>query len=86
MTRVPRVHGPEGQEACPTPTLLLSIEQVATALAIGRSAVYQLLQQEKLPVVRIGRTVRVPLDAIEAYVRGHSEGWYTRHPWQESFN
>ena len=71
------------QQASTVPSLLLSIDEVSQALGIGRSAVYQLLAQEELPVVRIGKTVRIPVAAIESYIRRQSQGWYTRAPWQE---
>lgn len=70
----------------PGTPLLLSVDEAGQALGIGRSAVYQLLAQEELPVVRFGRAVRIPMAAIESYIRRHSEGWYTRNPWQEPAN
>jgi len=47
---------------------LLRIPEVARALGISRSAVYVLLAEGKLQPVRIGRSVRVPADEIDAFV------------------
>lgn len=48
--------------------LLLSIEEAARALRLGRSKTYELIAAGELEVVHIGRCARVPLDAAEAYV------------------
>ena len=48
--------------------MLLTVEEAAARLALGRSKTWQLVQQRRLEVVRIGRSTRVPLDALEAYV------------------
>jgi excisionase family DNA binding protein len=39
--------------------LLMRAEEVARALGLGRSKVYEMMQSGELPVVRIGRSVRV---------------------------
>jgi excisionase family DNA binding protein len=39
--------------------LLLNIPQVAKALGLGRTKVYELIAMEGLPVIRFGRAVRV---------------------------
>jgi excisionase family DNA binding protein len=85
MTNIPPLQGIYDEKVAPgpNPKFLLSIDEVSEALGIGRSAVYQLLAQEELPVVRIGKTVRIPIAAIEAFIRRQSQGWYTRNPWQE---
>jgi excisionase family DNA binding protein len=49
--------------------ILLRAEQVALALGLGRSKVYELMQRGELPVVRIGRSVRVPAAALGEWVR-----------------
>jgi excisionase family DNA binding protein len=52
--------------------LLLKGDQVAKALNLGRSKVYQLMAQGQagggLPVIRIGKSVRVPARALEEWV------------------
>jgi excisionase family DNA binding protein len=48
--------------------LLLSIQEAGRALGIRRSKMYELIAAGELETVRIGRSVRVPVDAIEAFV------------------
>jgi excisionase family DNA binding protein len=44
--------------------LLLTIEEAAHALHLGRSKTYELIQQGQLVTVRIGRAVRIPAEAV----------------------
>lgn len=48
--------------------LLLTIPEAAAQLGLGRSKIYQLLGEGILPVVRIGRAVRIPRQALEDLV------------------
>ena len=48
--------------------LLLTVEQTASALNLGRTVVYQLLKEGLIESVKVGRSRRVPIDALEAYV------------------
>jgi excisionase family DNA binding protein len=45
---------------------LLKATEVARLLGIGRTKVYELMAAGELPVVRIGRFVRVPRRSLEA--------------------
>lgn len=61
----------ERLEAMP---LFLTVEQAAAVLAISRTAAYALVNRwldtagdEGLPVIRLGRTLRVPRAALERY-------------------
>ena len=49
------------------PRLLLRIPEAAR-LGLGRSTVYELIQAGALPVVRIGKAVRIPASRLEAWV------------------
>lgn len=49
--------------------LLYRIPQVAQLLALGRSTVYELIQRGDLPVVRVGRAVRVRAADLNEWVR-----------------
>ena len=49
-------------------TLLMRPDEVGEALGLGRSKTYELIASGKLPVVRIGRCVRVPADALRRWV------------------
>lgn len=51
----------------PTP-LLLTVQEAASALRLGRSTVYELIQRGDLEVVHIGRACRVPTDALARFV------------------
>jgi excisionase family DNA binding protein len=48
--------------------LLLRVEEVAEMLGIGRSKTYELIAAGELPVVRVGRCVRVPAAAVRRWV------------------
>ncbi|MDQ6947320.1 MAG: helix-turn-helix domain-containing protein [Actinomycetota bacterium] len=54
--------------------LLLRITEVATTLGLGRTKVFALVRSGELPVVRIGRSVRVPRAALQDWVWQHLEG------------
>ena len=48
--------------------LLLRPDEVQRALGLGRSKTYQMMATGELPVVRIGRSVRVPAEALRRWV------------------
>jgi excisionase family DNA binding protein len=48
--------------------LLLSPEQAADALHVGRTTVYEQIASGRLESVRIGRSRRVSLDALKRFV------------------
>ena len=48
--------------------LFLTIPQAAAVLAVGRTTVYELIGAGDLEAVHIGRSVRVPVDAVRAFV------------------
>ena len=61
---------------------LLRAEEVAEVLGVGRSKVFELFRAGELPVIRIGRSVRVPRAALHAWIEERteypqvaSEGW-----------
>lgn len=47
---------------------LLDSRQVAALLGIGRTKAFELMARNQLPVVRIGRCVRVPSKELEAWI------------------
>jgi excisionase family DNA binding protein len=47
---------------------LLTPEEAAQVLSIGRSKVYELMRTGRLESVRIGASRRVPMAAIEDYI------------------
>lgn len=53
----------------PRPPLLVTIPQAAKLLAVGRSTVYQLIWDDELTPIRIGRSVRLTIDDLQDYVQ-----------------
>ncbi len=52
--------------------ILLSIDKAAEALSIGRSKTYQLIAEQKLLTVQIGRRRLVRADSVRAIARGEA--------------
>jgi len=55
-------------DAMETNTLMRASE-VAQKLGLGRSKTYELIAAGRLPTVRIGRSVRVPREALERWIK-----------------
>lgn len=55
--------------------LLLTPEDAADLLSIGRSKLYELLGDGRLPSVRIGASRRVAMSALVEFVDGLQEAW-----------
>ncbi len=51
--------------------LLVSIEQAAELLSLSRSKMYLLINDGEFKPVRIGRSVRLPMDQLESFVDRH---------------
>jgi excisionase family DNA binding protein len=47
---------------------LLTVAAAARLLGVGRSTAYELIAARELEVVHIGRSARVPVAAIDAYI------------------
>ena len=59
--------------------LLVSVEEAAALLGIGRTTLYELIRQGDVRPIRIGRCVRIPQRELEAYVnRLVAESWSDR--------
>lgn len=50
---------------------LLKPQDVATILNVSRSFAYLLLQSGQLPAVRLGKSVRVRVEDIEAFIKAN---------------
>ena len=48
--------------------LLLNTHEVAQILGVGRNRVYELIYSGQLVSAKIGRTRRIPVAAVRAYV------------------
>jgi excisionase family DNA binding protein len=53
--------------------VLLTVAECAAALSVSRARAYELVAAGTIPVVRIGRTMRVPTKALEEWVAGMLE-------------
>jgi excisionase family DNA binding protein len=54
--------------------LLLTAEEAGELLSIGRTKVYELMAEGRLESVTIGRTRRVPVQALEPFVEALRRG------------
>ena len=52
--------------------LLLTINQVAQLLGIGRTSTYELVMSGQIQSVKLGRRRLVPRSSVEGYVKGIS--------------
>ena len=52
---------------------LLKGPQVASSLGVARSKAYQMMADGTLPIVRMGRSVRVPEQALREWVEQHTQ-------------
>ena len=51
---------------------LLKAPEVARQLGLARSTVYQMMSLGELATVRRGRAVRVPVSAVDEWIKAHS--------------
>jgi excisionase family DNA binding protein len=63
---------PVGSEAADR-SLLLDSRAVAELLGLGRTKVFQMMANGELPVIRIGRCVRVPRSGLESWIATRTE-------------
>lgn len=52
---------------------LLTVPEAAQLLRISRNLAYELVAQHQLPSVRLGRTIRIPRDSLEQWIRERAE-------------
>ena len=52
--------------------VLLRPEEVAAALGVGRTAVFELIRTGELRSVKIGKSRRIPTEAVREFVAGLS--------------
>jgi putative molybdopterin biosynthesis protein len=51
--------------------LLLRIPEVAKALGLGRSTIYEMIAKGELPVIRVGRAIRVSVTTVQKWITEH---------------
>lgn len=63
-----RRHGPAEEP------WLLRVEEASRILGLGRTRAWELIWKSDLPVVRIGRSVRIPRKELRRWIEGRTEG------------
>ena len=58
----------EESASAEVPRLLVSVQNAARLLAVGRTTVYELIASGELEAIRIGRSRRIPLAVLQAFV------------------
>ncbi len=48
--------------------ILLTVTEVQALTQLGRTKVYELIHRGQLPIIRIGRSVRIRRDALERWL------------------
>ena len=56
-----------------TEELLLRPDEVAHLLKIGRSKTYAMINSHEIPSIRMGGSLRVPLEDLKAYIASKKE-------------
>ncbi|MCZ1000843.1 helix-turn-helix domain-containing protein [Streptomyces mirabilis] len=52
--------------------VLLTVAEVAAVMRVSRMTVYRLVHSGHLPAIRVGRSFRVPEQAVHEYLRENS--------------
>ena len=50
---------------------VLTVAEAAIRLRVGRTSIYQLVRRGELVAVHVGADLRIPVDAISAYLTSH---------------
>ncbi len=58
--------------------LLLRVEEAAKLLRLSRAKAYTMAQRGEIPVVRLGRAVRVPAAALQRWIEAKTESEASR--------
>ena len=53
---------------------MLTVEEVAGRLRISRNHAYDLVAQKRLPSIRLGRSIRIPSDVLDDWMRHQQTG------------
>ena len=68
----PSPTGPEraGARSITPPVTFLTVAEVAELMRVSKMSVYRLIHSGELEAVRVGRSFRVPEQAVNAYLEG----------------
>lgn len=54
--------------------LLLNVKQLATLLGVSDSSVYELIEEEDFPSLRIGKRIVIPKEELRKWITSHTKG------------
>ena len=60
--------GPTGKAGDMSEVRFLTVAEVAAVMRVSKMTVYRLVHSGELPAVRVGRSFRVPEDAVNEYL------------------
>jgi excisionase family DNA binding protein len=60
-----------GRDVATTPPMLLTVRDVEAELQLGRTRTYELIRSGQIPVIRLGRSVRIPRDALRCWIEAN---------------
>ncbi len=64
-----RCHMAESSSGDISGVKFLTVAEVAAVMRVSKMTVYRLVHSGELPAVRVGRSFRVPEDAVDEYLR-----------------
>lgn len=65
--------GPEDMSSANVSSHFLTIAEVAAAMRVSKMTVYRLVKAHAIAAVRVGRSFRVPEEAVNDYIRRSTE-------------
>ena len=54
--------------------LLLNVKQLAELLGVSDSSVYELIQEDDFPSLRIGKRIVIPKEELRQWISAHTKG------------
>ena len=54
--------------------LLLNVKQLADLLGVSDSSVYELIQEDDFPSLRIGKRIVIPKEELRKWISAHTKG------------
>lgn len=54
--------------------LLLNAKQLADLLGVSDSSVYELIQEDDFPSLRIGKRIVIPKEKLQEWISAHTKG------------
>ena len=55
-------------------SLLLNVKQLAALLGVSDSSVYELIEEEDFPSLRIGKRIVIPKEELRKWITSHTKG------------